>query len=164
MMSTNLDEVITKLSDKGVQDRLRSAVRKATTHALKQEGIELSPAELGELTARIIAAKPDPIRPNFDWGSLIPVALPIILGALSDRRLKTNVVHCWTRADGLGIYEYSYAGFTNRWRGVIAQQVLQSHPDAVVEDEDGYLRVNYNALELSLQPVLAHPAVTSAKG
>jgi hypothetical protein len=67
-MSTNLDKAITKLSDKGVQSRLRSAMRKATVDALKKEGIELSPAEWGELTARMIAAKPDAIRPEgFFW-------------------------------------------------------------------------------------------------
>jgi len=63
-MPTNLDKAITKLSDKGVQNRLRSAMRKATLDALKKEGIELSPAEWGELTARMIAAKPDAKRPE----------------------------------------------------------------------------------------------------
>jgi len=83
-MPTNLDKAITKLSDKGVQNRLRSAMRKATVDALKKEGIELSPAEWGELTARMIAAKPDVIRPEGFFGdiadivrSVIPVLLPL---------------------------------------------------------------------------------------
>jgi len=63
-MPTHLDEAISKLSDKGVQNRLRAAMRKATLDALKKEGIELSPAEWGELTARMIAAKPDAKRPE----------------------------------------------------------------------------------------------------
>ena len=63
-MPTNLDKAITKLSDKGVQNRVRSAIRKATLDALKKEGVELSPAEWGELTARMIAAKPDAKRPE----------------------------------------------------------------------------------------------------
>jgi hypothetical protein len=67
-MPTNLDKAITKLSDRGVQSRLRAAMRTATVEALKKEGIELSPAEWGELTARMIAAKPDLIHPDFDWG------------------------------------------------------------------------------------------------
>jgi Chaperone of endosialidase len=149
-MPTNLDKAITKLSDRGVQSRLRAAMRTATVEALKKEGIELSPAEWGELTARMIAAKPDLIHPDFDWGSLIPIATGI-LGALSDRRLKTNIVHSETRANGLRIVEFSYLGFANRWRGVIAQDVLQNYPEAVVEGEGGYLSVNYNALSVSLQ-------------
>jgi Chaperone of endosialidase len=146
-----LDDVITKLSDKGVQSRLRAAMQQATLDALNKEGIELSPAEWGELTARMIAANQDETRPDIDWGSVLNTTLPPILGALSDRRLKTNIVHCETRADGLRIVEFSYLGFTNRWRGVIAQDVLQSRPDAVIEDEGGYLAVDYNALNVSLQ-------------
>jgi hypothetical protein len=58
-MPTDLDKVIAKLGDKGVQNRIQSAIRNATFNALKKEGIELSPAEWGELTARAIAAKTD---------------------------------------------------------------------------------------------------------
>jgi hypothetical protein len=47
-MPTHLDEAISKLSDKGAQNRLRAAMRQATLDALKKEGIELSPAEWGE--------------------------------------------------------------------------------------------------------------------
>jgi len=153
-MPTNLDEAITKLSDKGVQNRLRSAMRKATLDALKKEGIELSPAEWGELTARMIAAKPDAIRPEGFFGDIADIVrtvIPIVVSVLSDRRLKTNLVHCETLENGLRIVEFSYLGFSNRWRGLIAQDVLQSHPDAVVEDENGHLTVDYNGLNVSLQ-------------
>jgi len=153
-MPTHLDEAISKLSDKGVQNRLRAAMRKATLDALKKEGIELSPAEWGELTARMIAAKPDAKRPEGFFGDIADIVrtvVPTLLGALSDRRLKTNLVHCETRQNGLRIVEFSYLGFTNRWRGLIAQDVLQTHPDAVVEDENGHLTVDYNGLNVSLQ-------------
>jgi len=153
-MPTHLDEAISKLSDKGVQNRLRAAMRKATLDALKKEGIELSPAEWGELTARMIAAKPDAKRPEGFFGDIADIVrtvVPTLLGALSDRRLKTNIVHCETRENGLRIVEFSYLGFTNRWRGLIAQDVLQTHPDAVVEDENGHLTVDYNGLNVSLQ-------------
>jgi hypothetical protein len=112
----------------------------------------LSPEEWGELTARMIAAKPDPKKRSFDWGSIIPAPVVVpILSSLSDRRLKTNIVHRETREDGLRIYEFSYAGFTNRWRGEIAQDVLLSHPTTVVENDDAYLSVNYSDLNVSLQ-------------
>ena len=153
-MPTHLDEAISKLSDKGVQNRLRAAMRKATLDALKKEGIELSPAEWGELTARMIAAKPDAKRPEGFFGDIADIVrtvVPTLLGALSDRRLKTNLVHCETRENGLRIVEFSYLGFTNRWRGLIAQDVLQTHPDAGVEEENGHLTVDYNGLNVSLQ-------------
>jgi hypothetical protein len=153
-MSTNLDKAITQLRDKGVQNRLRSAMRKATVDALKKEGIELSPAEWGELTARMIAAKPDAIRPEGFFGDIADIVrsvIPVLSSTLSDRRLKMNIVHCETLQNGLRIVEFSYLGFTNRWRGLIAQDVLQSHPDAVVEDENGHLTVDYKGLNVSLQ-------------
>ena len=153
-MPTNLDKAITKLSDKGVQNRLRSAMRKATLDALKKEGIELSPAEWGELTARMIAAKPDAKRPEDFFGDIADIVrtvIPTIASAFSDRRLKTNIVHCETLENGLRIVEFSYLGFTNRWQGLIAQDVLQTHPYAVVEDENGHLTVDYDGLNVSLQ-------------
>src|SRR6516165_1029422 len=107
-MPTNLDKAITKLSDKGVQNRLRSAMRKATVDALKTEGIELSPAEWGELTARMIAAKPDAIRPEGFFGDIadiIRTVVPTLVTVLSDRRLKTHIVHCETLQNGLRIVE-----------------------------------------------------------
>jgi hypothetical protein len=62
---TTLDKAITKLSDKAVQTRVRSATREAALAALKKEGIELLPKEWGKLTARMIAAKSGRITPDF---------------------------------------------------------------------------------------------------
>ena len=145
-MPTDLDKVIAKLSDKRVQSRLRAA----TLAALKKEGIELSPAEWGELFARMIAASEGRIRPD-SWTDFIGPVLGALGSILSDRRLKTNIVARETRSDGLRLYEFSFKGFATRWRGVIAQDVLQTHPEAVDEDETGYLTVNYNMLGVTLQ-------------
>jgi hypothetical protein len=144
-MPTDLNKVIAKLGDKKVQARIQAAIRKATLAALKKEGIELSPAEWGELTARTIGAKPD------SWTDYIGPVAAIIGGMLSDHRLKTKIVPMETRPDGLRLYEFSFRGFATRWRGVIAQEVLQTHPEAVVEDESGYLAVNYNMLGVTLR-------------
>jgi hypothetical protein len=150
-MPTDLDKVIAKIGDKGVQNRIQSAIRNATFDALKKEGIELSPAEWGELTARAIAAKTD--TGVAAWTDYIgPIASTI--GALfSDRRLKTNIVLRGTRPDGLRLYELSFQGFATRWQGLIAQEVLRTHPEAVVEDERGYLTVNYKMLGVTLRSV-----------
>ena len=145
-MPTDLDKVIAKLSDKRVQSRLRAA----TLAALKKEGIELSPAEWGELFARMITASEGRIRPD-SWTDYIGPILGALGSILSDRRLKTNIVARETRPDGPRLYEFSFKGFATRWRGVIAQDVLQTHPEAVDEDETGYLTVNYNMLGVTLQ-------------
>jgi hypothetical protein len=102
----------------------------------------------------MIAARPDAKRPEGFFGDIADIVrtvIPTIASAFSDRRLKTNIADCEMRENGLRIVEFSYLGFTNRWRGLIAQDVLQTHPHAVVEDENGYLTVDYSGLNVSLR-------------
>jgi hypothetical protein len=63
---------------------------------------------------------------------------------LSDVRLKSNIERVGTHPLGIGIYEYDI--FDRRERGVIAQEVKEVMPEAVVEREDGYLMVDYGRL------------------
>ena len=60
----------------------------------------------------------------------------------SDIRLKTDVRKIDTRADGLGVYEFSYVWGGPRYVGLMAQEVQALYPDAVSE-RDGYLMVDY---------------------
>lgn len=64
--------------------------------------------------------------------------------ALSDIRLKHNIKRHGSY-HGHPTYEFSYIGSKKRHVGVMAQEVLQTRPDAVFE-VDGYLAVNYGAL------------------
>lgn len=64
--------------------------------------------------------------------------------ALSDRRLKSNVVMVWTHPLGIGVYEYDIFG--RRERGVMADEVMSVKPEAVIRRPDGYLMVNYGML------------------
>ena len=67
------------------------------------------------------------------------------LGALfSDRRLKSNIERVGTHPLGIGIYEYDI--FDRRERGVMAQEVEQVMPSAVIEHPSGFKMVNYAAL------------------
>lgn len=59
----------------------------------------------------------------------------------SDIRLKSNIVRVGTHRTGIGIYEYDIFG--HRERGVMAQEVLEVMPHAVLVHPDGYLMVNY---------------------
>lgn len=64
----------------------------------------------------------------------------------SDRRLKTNVKRVGLLPQGIGVYDYEYAGDPKheRIRGVMAQEVERVDPDAVLEMDDGYKAVDYS--------------------
>jgi hypothetical protein len=72
-------------------------------------------------------------------------ALPYLMTAFSDRRLKSNVVRVGTHPLGIGVYEYDISG--KRERGVMADEVLTVAPEAVSEHESGYLMVDYGRLQ-----------------
>jgi methionine synthase I (cobalamin-dependent) len=62
----------------------------------------------------------------------------------SDIRIKENIVFdgAWK---GHNVYTYNFKGRDYRSRGVIAQEVALTRPDAVMEI-DGIKHVNYGAL------------------
>ena len=62
----------------------------------------------------------------------------------SDRRLKSNIVKVGVHPLNIGIYEYDIGG--ERQRGVMADEVEQVLPDAVITRKDGYKMVNYGML------------------
>jgi hypothetical protein len=64
--------------------------------------------------------------------------------AMSDMRLKSNIERVGTHANGVGVYEYDIDG--HRERGVMAQEVLNVKPEAVLMGDDGFYMVNYGAL------------------
>lgn len=78
-------------------------------------------------------------------------AMPYLFG--SDIAIKQNIVKLGGDPRGFGIYEFEYRpGFDDVWGhgrhvGVIAQEVQAVMPHAVVAHPDGYLMVNYGALQ-----------------
>ena len=72
-------------------------------------------------------------------------------GRRSDVALKQDVVLLGLLDNGLGFYRFSYVGSDKTYVGVIAQEVRQLAPEAVVRDRDGYLRVFYDKLGLKMQ-------------
>lgn len=67
----------------------------------------------------------------------------------SDARLKENIVPLgWN--NGFPTYEFSYIGRPERYIGVIAQEVAQRMPDAVMTDLDGFLMVDYRKIGSAL--------------
>lgn len=78
------------------------------------------------------------------------------VASLSDIRLKTNIRRIGTRDDGLGVYEFEYlpqaesidpravAGVKHV--GVMAQEVAEIRPDALIHHPSGFLAVDYGRL------------------
>ena len=60
----------------------------------------------------------------------------------SDRRLKSNIVSLGKTPGGHNLYEYDIAG--RRERGVMAQELQQTLPEAVSRGMAGYLMVDYS--------------------
>ena len=62
----------------------------------------------------------------------------------SDIRFKENIQKVGV-SDGINIYEFNYKGHHGRYKGVIAQEVMNVS-DAVVKDENGFFFVDYSKL------------------
>lgn len=81
------------------------------------------------------------------FGAAAKAAAPFI--AASDIRLKENVTQVDTLPNGIKLYTWEWKEERNEPTfGVIAQEVADVVPEAVIIGEDGYLRVNYSHPEL----------------
>ena len=65
--------------------------------------------------------------------------------------MKHDIVLLGYLANGLGYYRFSYLGSRKSYVGVIAQEVQNLMPQAVIRGRDGYLRVYYEKLGLKLR-------------
>ena len=72
-------------------------------------------------------------------------------GRRSDIRLKHDITLLGYLDDGLGFYRFSYNGSDKAYVGVMAQEVRQLVPEAVVRGRDGYLRVYYDQLGVTFE-------------
>ena len=73
----------------------------------------------------------------------------------SDRRLKTNIELVGKdEGTGLNLYEFEYKSLPGqRYRGVMADEVMKLYPDAVIETGTGYFAVNYDAIGIEMMEV-----------
>jgi hypothetical protein len=71
-------------------------------------------------------------------------------GDSSDMRLKEDIVRIGTTVLGLPLYRFSYTGQEGVYAGVMAQDVLNVMPAAVSVGEDGYYRISYGMLGISM--------------
>ena len=125
-------------------------------------GASGSQANLAALLAQIIGGQGNQIAglPGVPGVQNIPGVIGNVgnamqgAGALmaSDIRLKENIQRIGTSANGIPLYVWDWnedgrrvTGETSSF-GVIAQEVMATHPEAVAEGEDGWLRVNYGTV------------------
>lgn len=84
-----------------------------------------------------------------------------LAGIFSDERLKENIEIVGTE-NGHNVYEFNYRnGSGRRYRGVMAQEVLKKHPEAVSESK-GFLTVDYSKIGVKFHEVGAHTADRAA--
>src|SRR5262249_21003177 len=72
-------------------------------------------------------------------------------GRRSDVMLKHDITLLGHLDNGVALYRFSYHGSDKAYVGVIAQEVQEVMPEAVMRGRDGYLIVLYDKLGLHLQ-------------
>src|SRR5262245_52300952 len=82
---------------------------------------------------------------------VLPLAGVAALATMSDARAKRDITPLAQRQNGLQLYRYRYAGSDTLYVGVLAQEVREVAPNAVLRGTDGYLRVDYARLGFRLQ-------------
>lgn len=68
------------------------------------------------------------------------------LATKSDIRLKEDIRHLGTNPYGLNVYRYRYIGSPEWHEGVMAQEVAEVMPEAVIMEADGFYAVDYGRL------------------
>ena len=118
------------------------------TNALAQQLAAL----FGGGTSKSVQYGPNPI-----WGALgsgLGAA-----GAISDRRLKRNIVEVGRLPNGLTVYDFTYRHDPEQstYRGVMADEVKDRVPEAYIPDLDGqgHAGVNYALVGMPLLKVAA---------
>jgi len=111
----------------------------------KQHGYDL---ELKEIDKQIAKANSDAAADASMWGAIGSAAVTIGAAAIkfSDRRLKENIKRIGTNLLGIGIYEFNYLWDKIKHIGVMADEVKQVIPEAVIRHSSGFDMVNYSML------------------
>ena len=74
------------------------------------------------------------------------------IATISDKRLKENIKQVGVSPQGYKIYEFNYIGGDIRFRGAMAQDVLQKNPMAVGIDQN-HLTVDYRKIDVAMEVV-----------
>lgn len=131
------------------QDLLRSSVSQGALQkqVIEQQGLinengylAQAAAYTGQSAAATATAISDGISSIFD--------------IFSDADAKQNITIVGpSHIPGINLYLFQYKGDTTVYRGVLAQEVEKVRPDAVERLGEGFLRVNYSKLGLTMEEV-----------
>ena len=83
---------------------------------------------------------------NLQSSSFVPYTIA------SDRKLKENIEQVGISPQGYKIYEFNYKGGNVRFRGAMAQDVLNKNPMAVGIDQN-HLTVDYSKIDVNMEVV-----------
>ena len=111
-----------------------------------------------QYAAQVSKAQQKAANRNALLGAGIQVGGSILGGMFSDKRLKENIEFI-ENVDGINIYKFDYIDGEKGQVGVIAQELLETpYKNAVLEDESGYYKVDYNKL-----PILVNNKIKEIK-
>lgn len=77
-------------------------------------------------------------------------------GGWSDRRLKTDIRAIGRSPGGLTIYRFRYVWGGPVYVGVMAQDLLETHPDAVIRTDSGYFMVDYDRIDVRMMTLVEY--------
>ncbi len=82
---------------------------------------------------------------------------------MSDQRLKTDIEPIGLSPSGITVYRFRYWGDCRLYEGVMAQELLETHPEAVVLMPSGFYAVLYDQIDVDFvelsgaEPILTGP-------
>lgn len=74
-------------------------------------------------------------------------------GGFSDIRLKENIIKVGQSLFGINIYEWNYINSKNRFRGVMAQELLGTKFEKSLSIKDGFYWVDYSDLDVKFENI-----------
>jgi hypothetical protein len=93
---------------------------------------------------QVVAMNQNAVNGMATSAALLPLS---VLGAfISDVRVKRDIAEVGRLPSGIRVYRFKYLWSEQVFVGVLAQEVAQVVPEAVIRGGDGYLRVNYARL------------------
>ena len=142
--------------ERKLQEQQRAREEAERQRMIEQENLRRAEAERRRIEEEVEARRRSAKRRERDT-ILAGVGGAILFGLLSDSRLKENITAMRnSEFEEIGLHSYSWVwskkavdelGLSGKEEGVVAQEVEKLYPWAVMTGDDGYKRVNYEALK-----------------
>lgn len=90
---------------------------------------------------------------SLSFGLNVATGVMGLFPAGSDERIKKDITKIGTSIDGHNIYKFKYLSSDREFVGVMAQEVKETHPKAVVEMPNGFYGVYYDLIDVDFKEV-----------